>query len=92
MGRTLPSYRRMLEKERSIWEKHYADRLREPYRTSFILLWQMAFQLADASSTNTRPIILDNILMSMLVAQQTELSQLKEEIVRLRDKISQMVD
>ncbi|MFX1254111.1 MAG: hypothetical protein ACFFCZ_21035 [Promethearchaeota archaeon] len=92
MGRTLPSYRRMLEQERLIWEKHYGSRLREPHRSSFSKLWQMAFHLADASSANIRPIILDNIIMSMLVAQQAELTRLKEEITKLMAKLSIITD
>ena len=84
MGRTLPSYRMVLEHERSLWVKHYAKRLRKHHRKSFDELWDKAFQLADAASANTRPVALDNILMSMLVAQQTEMQQLREEIQKLK--------
>lgn len=84
MGRTLASYRRMLEKERAIWQAHYASLLREPDRTSFIHLWEKAFHLADAASANTRPIIFDNVVMSMLVAQQSEIQRLREELAQLK--------
>ena len=86
MGRTLPSYRMVLEHERDLWIKHYAKRLREPYRKSFDFLWDKAMQLADAASANTRPVALDNILMSMLVAQQSEIQQLKQELLELKEK------
>jgi hypothetical protein len=78
----------VLEHERSLWLKYYAKRLREPYRTSFDLLWDKAFQLADASSANTRPVAFDNIVMSMLVAQQAEIQRLRKELVVLQRKIA----
>lgn len=84
MGRTLPSYRMVLEHERALWMKHYAKRLRKHHRESFEELWDKAFQLADASSVNTRPVALDNIFMSMLVAQQTEIQQLRQEVKKLK--------
>ena len=87
MGRTLPSYRMVLEHERDLCIKHYAKRLREPYRKSFDFLWDKAMQLADAASANTRPVALDNILMSMLVAQQSEIQQLKQELLELTRKV-----
>jgi hypothetical protein len=74
----------MLEKERAIWQAHYASRLREPDRTSFAQLWEKAFKNADAASANTRPIIFDNVVMSMLVAQQSEIQRLQEELAHLK--------
>ena len=92
MGRTLPSYRMVLEKERAIWQSHYANRLRDArHRTSFDELWLFAFQLADAASANTRPVAFDNIVMSMLVAQQSEIKRLKTEVEKLERKISRNI-
>ena len=90
MGRTLPSYRRKIEKERSVWQSHYAARLREPHRTSFTELWLYAFQLADAASTNTRPVLMDNILFSMLIAQQSEIQRLKKELNRIARRLARI--
>jgi hypothetical protein len=73
----------MLEKERALWQAHYANRLRGSDRRSFAHLWEKAFQLADAASCNTRPIIFDNVIMSMLVAQQSEIQRLKDKIKQL---------
>jgi hypothetical protein len=92
MGRTLPSYRRMLERERILWQAHYANRLREPYRTAFTDLWLFAFQLADAASANTRPIVFDNVVMSMLIGQHSEIQKLKDELTRLKKKLMQSTD
>ncbi|MFX0014015.1 MAG: hypothetical protein ACFFB2_13780 [Promethearchaeota archaeon] len=86
MGRTLPSYRVMLEKERTLWQVHFANRLRDPHRASFTKLWLYAFQLADAASANTRPIVFDNVVMSMLIAQQSEIQRLKEKLTKLEKK------
>ncbi len=92
MGRTLPSYRMVLEKERTIWQTHYANRLRDArHRTSFDELWLFAFQLADAASANTRPVAFDNIVMSMLIAQQSEIKRLKTEVEKLGRKISRNI-
>ncbi len=91
MGRTLPSYRMVLEKERAIWQPHYANRLRDArHRTSFDELWLFAFQLADAASANTRPVAFDNIVMSMLVAQQSEIQRLKKQLEKLEKRISRI--
>ncbi|MHA1227797.1 MAG: hypothetical protein ACTSPV_13705 [Candidatus Hodarchaeales archaeon] len=84
MGRTLPSYRRMLEKERAMWQKNFASRLRGSDHTSFDKLWERAFQLADAASANTRPVVFDNAVMSMLVALQSEIDCLKKELTRIK--------
>ena len=92
MGRTLPSYRRMIEKERAIWQRNYAARLREPHRTSFTELWLYAFQLADAASANTRPIVFDNVVMSMLIGQHSEIRRLKDELTSLKKKLVQMTE
>jgi hypothetical protein len=74
----------VLEHERKLWIKHFAKRLREPYRTSFDYLWEKAFQLADAASANTRPVALDNIIMSMVVAQQAEIQRLQKDLSALQ--------
>ena len=87
MGRTLPSYRMVLEHEREQWIKYFAKRLRGPHRASFDTLWNHAFQLADAASANTRPVALDNILMSMVIAQQTEIQQLRQELQKLMKEV-----
>lgn len=88
MGRTLPSFRMVLEHERDLWIKYYARRLRTPHRASFDKLWEKAFQLADAASANTRPVALDNIFMSMLVSQQSEIQRLKQELRELKREVS----
>lgn len=92
MGRTLPSYRRMIENERAIWQRSYAARLREPYRASFDELWLYAFQLADAASANTRPVIFDNVMMSMLVGQHSEIQRLKDELTKLKRRLVQITE
>jgi hypothetical protein len=91
MGRTLPSYRMVLEHERDLWIKYYAKRLRTPHRASFDKLWEKAFQLADAASANTRPVALDNILMSMLVAQQSEIQLLRKAIATMQQQMNEQL-
>jgi hypothetical protein len=78
----------VLEHERALWMKHYAKRLRKQHQESFEELWNKAFQLADAASVNTRPVALDNIVMSMLVAQQTEIQQLRQELHEIKRKLN----
>ncbi|MFX1512975.1 MAG: hypothetical protein ACFFCQ_10340 [Promethearchaeota archaeon] len=92
MGRTLPSYRVMLEKERAQWQNHFANRLRDQHRKSFAELWLYAFHLADAASANTRPLVLDNVVMSMLVAQQTEIQKLKDKLAKLERDVVQTME
>ncbi len=91
MGRTLPSFRMVLEHERDLWIKHYARRLRAPHRVSFDKLWEKAFQLADAASANTRPVALDNIFMSMLVSQQSEIQLLRKTVAALQKQTNEQL-
>ena len=78
----------VLEHERALWMKHYAKRLRKQHQESFEELWNKAFQLADAASVNTRPVALDNIFMSMLVAQQTEIQRMRQELQEMKRKLN----
>jgi hypothetical protein len=77
----------MLEKERLQWQANFANRLREADRKSFVHLWEKVFHLADAASANTRPIVFDNVIMSMLVSQQTEIQRLKNELAQLKKQL-----
>ncbi|MHA1972593.1 MAG: hypothetical protein ACTSW1_06360 [Candidatus Hodarchaeales archaeon] len=90
MGRTLASYRRMLEKERALWQKNFASRLRGQNCTSFNKLWERAFQLADAASANTRPVVFDNVIMSMMVELQSEVDYLRRELMRIKEALKKI--
>ena len=84
MGRTLPSYRVILEKERANWKKVFCSKLRDQDIEYFNALWDYAFLFADAASTNSKPIFMENILLSMLLGQQKEIERLKREIVSIK--------
>lgn len=85
MGRTLASYRMVLENERKNWNI-FKKILRGKDPQYFNELWNHAFQLADAASVNTRPLPFENILMSMLLGQQREIHGLQKRIKQLESK------
>lgn len=86
MGRTLPSYRVILEKERASWKKAFCSKLRDQDIEYFNSIWDYAFMFADAASTNSKPIFMENIFLSMLLGQQKEIEILKREIEQIKKK------
>jgi hypothetical protein len=76
MGRTLPTFREVLERERNQWQS-FRRALRANSRQAFDKLWVAAFQHADAATNNPQVAPLDNILFSMLVDLQKQICELK---------------
>ncbi|MHA1798804.1 MAG: hypothetical protein ACTSVY_10210 [Candidatus Helarchaeota archaeon] len=77
MGRTIPTFRMLLEREISLWVD-FRRALRDDEREHFDALMDIARLKSDAGSNVTRPMISEIIFMSILVAQQKEISKLKK--------------
>ena len=81
MGRTIPTYRMLLEREISSWTD-FRRALRDEDRQAFDLIMDDARLKADAGSHVTRPLLSEIMFMSILV-------ELKKEIVALKKKATQ---
>ena len=79
MGRTIPTYRMLLEQEISSWSD-FRRSLRPGDRKAFDEIIDLARLKADAGSNVTRPMLSEIMFMSILVAQQKEISQLKKMV------------
>ncbi|MHA1672002.1 MAG: hypothetical protein ACTSYI_00110 [Promethearchaeota archaeon] len=88
MGRTLPSFRPALESEINSWLT-YRQGLKAKERPILDQLMNFARARSDAGSLAARPLLSDILFMSMLVAQQREIEELKDDIILLKKKINQ---
>ncbi|MHA1611345.1 MAG: hypothetical protein ACTSYU_04760 [Promethearchaeota archaeon] len=87
MGRTLLPFRPALEIEISSWQE-YRRGLRPKDRTVFDQIMNFARYHADAGSLAAKPILFEIILLSIVIEQQKDLSQLKDQMNQLRKQIS----
>ncbi|MFQ5980022.1 MAG: hypothetical protein ACE5OZ_17965 [Candidatus Heimdallarchaeota archaeon] len=85
MGRTIATFREVLEGERGQWQP-FRRGLRADSRQAFDQLWVAAFRHADAATNNPQAAPFDNVLLSMLVDLQKQVVELKTEIETLRDR------
>ena len=85
MGRTLATFRNILEHERTQWQP-FRRGLRSNSRQAFDQLWISAFRFADAATNNPQATPFDNILLSMLIDLQKQISDLKERIELLEQE------
>lgn len=84
MGRTIPTYRRMLDRLEAEW-KDYAAVLRRHEREAFEALWSQARRHA-AAATNQAPLEpLDAAVMSVLLEHELRLARLEREVRELQE-------
>lgn len=84
VGRTIPTYRRMLDRLEAEW-KDYAAVLRRREREAFEALWSQARRHA-AAATNQAPLEpLDAAVMSVLLEHEMRLARLERELQELRE-------
>lgn len=79
MGRTLPSFRPALEFEIRSWTA-YRQGLSAKERLVFDQLMNFARARSDAGSLAARPILSDVLFISILIAQQRAIEDLKIEL------------
>jgi len=82
MGRTRPTYRRMLEKERQEYEP-MRRWLRKQYKSDYDSLWVHAEDFADAAGEANRADPMEAILVSICLGQQYEIGMLQTRIQEL---------
>lgn len=86
MGRTVPSYRMILESEIKKWEG-FLKALRREDRESFEDLMNACRQYASAAGAATRPIVAEAMFMSILLSHQRNLKEFKAALDRLKSTL-----
>ena len=88
MGRTVPSYRQALEAEITRWEG-FRKALRGDDLKIFDKMMNACRLYASAGSMATRPILAEAMFMSVLLSQQKDLTEIRENLERLEKKLRQ---
>ena len=76
MGRTIPTFRMLLEQEISSWSD-FRRALRPEERKYYDAIMDIARLKADAGSNVTRPMLSEIMFMSILIEQQKQISKLR---------------
>jgi hypothetical protein len=88
MGRTVPSYRQALETEINRWEG-FRKALRDKALEAFDQMMNVCRTYASAGGSATRPILTEAMFMSILLNQQKELMEIRENLERLEKQLHQ---
>ena len=83
MGRTVPSYRIVLEIEIEKWEG-FVKALRAEDKVAFEELMNACRRHASAAGAATRPIITEAMFMSILLSHQKALEEIGSTLERLK--------
>lgn len=86
MGRTVPSYRMVLENEIKKWEG-FLKALRKEDREAFEELMNSCRSYASAAGASTRPVITEAMFMSILLSHQKNLKEFKAALERLKSTL-----
>jgi len=88
LGKTVPSYRMALENEIKKWDG-FSKALRNDDREAFEQMMNACRNYASAGSNATRPVLLEAMFMSILLAQQKALTEIKRDIARINQRLNQ---
>ena len=80
MGKTVESYRMVLDREVQRWSG-FARALRKEDRVVFEQLIDICRNYASAGSNATRPVIFEAMIMSILLDQQKTLNKLTKDLL-----------
>ncbi|WP_313691237.1 hypothetical protein [Halorarum halobium] len=86
MGRTNPTYRNFLEAYEAEWAP-YRRALRRQHRADFDRLFERAADHAAAAGMRNPPDPTEALVLSLLVAHETELRRLRERVAALEDEV-----
>ncbi|MBS7614739.1 hypothetical protein KEJ18_03290 [Candidatus Bathyarchaeota archaeon] len=86
MGKTVPSYRMVLESEIKKWEP-FLKALRKEDREAFEELINECRRYASAAGAAVRPIISEAMFMSILLSHQKSLKEFKAALERLKSAL-----
>ena len=83
MGRTVESYRMVIEDEMRRW-KGFAKALRAEDREAFEAIMDACRLYASAGSNATQPILFEPMVMSILLFQQKKIRRLEKALDELK--------
>ncbi|MFQ6095763.1 MAG: hypothetical protein ACE5NN_06435 [Candidatus Bathyarchaeia archaeon] len=86
MGRTIPSYRMILEREIEKW-KGFVRALRRDDKAAFDDLMNACRRYASAAGAATRPIVTEAMFMSVLLSHQKMLKEIEATLEKLRSRL-----
>jgi hypothetical protein len=86
MGKTVESFRMVLEGEINRWSG-FAKALRKPDREAFDELMDMCRTYASESSCATDPIVFEPMVMCILLFQQKRIRQMERELQALKPEV-----
>ena len=89
MGRTIPSWRMILEEEFKRWRK-FQEALRIDARETFEDLMNECRRYASAAGAAAFPIKMEGMLLSILFAHHKSLRELCEKVDRLQSLIEKL--
>lgn len=85
MGKTVESYRLVLEDELRRWNG-FAKALRKNDRDAFEALLDASRSYASAGSNAVQPVLFEPMIMSMLLSQEVHLQRLQNELDALKQQ------
>ena len=83
MGRTIPSFRIVLENEIQRWQG-FVKALRSDDRAAFDELMNTCRCYASAAGAATRPIVLEAMIISILLSHQKVLREMEATLEKLK--------
>jgi len=86
LGKTVPSYRMILEREIQKWEA-FLRALRKEDREAFEELMNACRSYASAAGASARPVITEAMFMSILLSHQKNLKEFKAALERLKSTL-----
>lgn len=86
MGRTIPSYRMILESEIKKWEG-FLKALRIDDKAAFEELMNECRRYASAAGAATRPIVTEAMFMAILLSHQKTMREIKAALDKIRSSL-----
>jgi hypothetical protein len=86
LGRTIPSYRMVLENEIKKWER-FARALRSEDRAAFVKLMNACRCYASAAGAATRPVLTEAMFMSILLSHQKALREIRATLEKVETNL-----
>jgi hypothetical protein len=90
MGRTVPTFTMVIQQEMESWSK-FRRGLRKEDQDALDQLFRAARMQLASSAYAARPIPFESIAVSMLIAQQRMIQELKERIVNLEKPTTEVL-
>jgi len=86
LGRTIPSYRMILESEIKKWEG-FLKALRIDDKAAFEELMNECRRYASAAGAATRPIVTEAMFMAILLSHQKTMREIKAALDKIRSSL-----